>query len=192
MGSVLPRERVAVFEVSDPAMSIQMSQPISGVSAGTERELMTVYPSISSSFLGKLLGQLYNSIPIGLAGVKVSHLLFPLPTSPIALALYFLEKIFGRKYTLTNRSLQVWSSLGKRMRRTIALADVGDVLVNEVPGQAFYKAADLVILASDGKPILTLDAVPRAEVFRETILKAQAARMQSDATLANIEARQPA
>lgn len=171
-------------------MATTVVQPISGVSTGSEAEIMTVYPSIGSTGLGRLLGRLYESLPMGNGQIKLSHLLFPLPTAPLATLSYFLLKIFGQRYTLSNRSVKIWSSLGSTLIRQVDLNDIGEVSVSQLSGQEFFKCADLHLEGKDGKPLLTLDAVPRAEVFRQTILEARDASTQVRDSLATIEARQ--
>jgi len=167
-------------------------QAISGVSAGVENEIMTVYPSVASTGAGRFLGLLYESIPLRINGVKLSHLLFALPTSPLALLIYLLLKMGGRRYRLTNRSIQVWSMLGQRLYSQAPLDAIAEIRVEQHPGQVFYKAADLILLGADGAELLRLDGVPRADVFRHTVLKARDARSQVEASLTRIQARQPA
>ena len=171
-------------------MSSQKPQAISGVSASRETEMMIVYPSIASHWLGQILGRLFESIPLKIHGIKLSYLLFPLPMIPAALGLYFHLKVFGERYVLTNRSLGRQAALGSRVISQIPLADVDRIEVEQSPGHVFYKAADLAIFAADGKSLMRLEAVPRADVFRQTILKASVARQQVGASLATIEARQ--
>jgi Bacterial PH domain len=167
-------------------------QAISGVTAGVETEIMTIYPSVASTGLGRILGSLYESIPLKINGVKLSNLLFVLPTAPFALALYAMLKIAGRCYRLTNRSVQIWSTLGQRLYVQATLGDIRAVEVEQSPGQVFYKSADLVLRGADGAPILRLEGVQRAEVFRQTILEARDAHAQVEASLATIRARQSA
>ncbi|GAB4136113.1 MAG: hypothetical protein Tsb009_03030 [Planctomycetaceae bacterium] len=170
-------------------MATATVQPISGVTTGTEVEIMTVYPSIGSTGLGQFLGSLYNSIPLGNFPVKLSHLLFTLPTAPLAVLAYFLLKLFGVRYTLTNRSVQIWKSLGNTLIRQINLNDIGDISITQTPGQVFYKCSDLHLEGKDGKPLMTLEGIPRAEVFRQNILEARDAAVRVRASLAAIEAR---
>lgn len=170
-------------------------QAISGVSSSSEAEVMTVYPSISSNGLGRTLGLLYDSIPLKINGIKLSYLMFPLPTAPIGLAMYGILKALGSSYQLTNRSVKIWQMmLGSRasLTKQVALTDIDRVEVVQLPGQAFYKAADLVLYSADGNTQLRLAGVPRADVFRATILKAVNARKQTIEALAQIESRQTA
>ena len=135
---------------------------------------------------------LNDSIPIKINGLKLSHLLFPLPLSPFALLEYFRLKLFGNRYVLTNRSVQKWKSLGSRLVSQVSLSDIDQIDVEQSPGQAFYRAADLILLGAAGKPLMRLQAVPCAEVFRQTIFKARDAHLQVEASLAAIQARQSA
>ncbi len=101
---------------------------------------------------------------------------------------YFVLKIFGQRYLLTNRSLQIWTSIGERMIQEVPLGQIADVSVEQKPGQEFYHAADLVMLDAGGNEILTLAGVPRADVFRQTILKSRDASTQVAAASATIGA----
>ena len=166
-------------------------QAIAGVSAGAEREIETVYPSIAAGGIGRLIGSLCDSVPIRIGGVKLSALLFGLPTAPLALALYAFSKLFGRRYVLTNRSLKLLSSVGETLFRQVALAEIDNIAVDVLGGQRFYHAGNLILLKSNGDEITTLEGVNRPERFRQIILDARDARLQSDASLAVLEARQP-
>lgn len=171
-----------------------MSQPqaIAGVSSQQERTVAITYPSISAWGIGRALGVLYESIPIRLGVIKLSYLLFPLPLAPVTLLLYLLQKGLGNTYEVTNRSVRTWSmSLGKRGRlvREVDLDAIDDVGIEQSPGQVFFKASDLHLLAPDGSSIAVLPAVVHAATFRQTILKARDARRQTDAALGNIKAR---
>lgn len=170
-------------------MSTARPQAVAGVSASKENVVMSVYPSVGATMLGKALGRLYELIPLPGLPFKLSHLLFPLPTAPLALAAYGLLKVGGSRYVLTNRSVQIWSALQPNMRQQVPLADVAEVEVEQDPGQVFYKSADIVLRNAAGQSILRLAGVPRADVFRETILEAADARRLVQASLATIQAR---
>jgi hypothetical protein len=150
---------------------------------------MAVYPSIAGTGIGKALGRLYESMPARICGIKLSHLLFPLPTAIIAITLYFYLKIAGEVYALTNRTLQLRTSLGNRLKREIPLSSIDQVVVRQEPGQEFYPAADIYLLNKAGETMMTLPGVLRAEVFRQTILEARNALNQVTASLATISAR---
>jgi hypothetical protein len=169
-------------------MLTQPPPAISGVSSG-QALVMAVYPSIAATWLGKLLGQWYESMPVRICGIKLSHLLFPLPTSIIALKIFAYLKVFGEIYVLTNRTVQLRSSLGNRLLREVSLSDVDQIVVRQEPGQEFYPAADIYLLNKAGATILSLPGVPRADVFRHTLLDAKNARDQVTASLSTIKAR---
>jgi hypothetical protein len=169
-------------------MSIHKPPAIAGVASG-QALIMAVYPSIACTEIGKLLGRMYESIPTRVFGIKLSHLLFPLPTAGIAVGLYFYLKIVGEVYVLTNRTLQLRHSLGNRLIREIKLADINHVVVKQEPGQEFYPAADIYLLDKAGATMMTLPGVLRADIFRETILEARDARSQVAASLAVIGSR---
>src|SRR5262249_29981936 len=118
------------------AMLMQKPPAISGVSSG-QALIMAVYPSIAATGMGKLLGRLYESMPARVCGIKLSHLLFPLPTSIIAIVLYFYLKLMGEVYVLTNRTVQLRRSFGNRLLREIPLSAIDQVVVRQEPGQEF-------------------------------------------------------
>jgi hypothetical protein len=167
----------------------QRPPAIAGVSTGPAF-IMTVYPSIAATGIGKILGRLYGSIPVRIGGIKLSHLLFCLPTAGFAAVGYFLMKLSGEVYALTTRSVQLRKSLGNRLIREVPLSSIDQVVIRQEPGQEFYPAADIYLLNKAGQTIMTLPGVPRAEVFRQTILEARSAQDQVAAALATISARQ--
>ncbi len=170
-------------------MSTSKVQAIAGVSPGVSREVMTVYPSVAASPIGRLLGNIYESIPIRIFGVKISHLLFCLPSAPLALIGYFMLKITGVRYTITSQSVQVWRALGNSLIEEVPLASIDKIGLYQDSGQKFYRAHDLVLQSADGKTLTTLEGIPYGDIFRNTIMEARDARMENDAALATIAAR---
>ena len=163
---------------------------ISGVSASNEAEIMTVYPSIAAYGLGRILGSIYECVPLRIMGVKLSNLLFVLPTAPIPALLYFMQKATGQKYVLTNRSFQIWHALGSRKITQVALSDITDVIIRIQPGQEFYKAGDLILVGGKGNDeLMTLAGVPYPHIFRQTILEARDSRQMVAKSLETIKAR---
>lgn len=170
-------------------MANRKPQAIFGVSAGVENVLDVRYPSVCATGFGRLLGRLYELIPLSINGIKLSHLLFPLPTSPLALLIYFYLKVAGQRYVLTNRSVQKQTGLGTRLLDQSALSDVAEIEVHQRRGQEFFRAADIDLLSADDRLLMRLEGVPRAEVFRQTILEARDARRGVEASLATIAGR---
>ena len=76
------------------------------------------------------------------------------------------------------------------MVKQVDLLEIDEVVITAQHGHEFYRCADIELIGQDGSTLLTLAAVPRAEVFRTTILKARDAAMQVKESLATIEARQ--
>jgi hypothetical protein len=170
-------------------MSTGKPQAISGVSAGVETVAMNVWPSICATGAGRGIGRLSDSIPFKINGIKLSYLLLTPIAIPFALLFYFWLKVFGERYTLTNQAVERWSSLGTRRLARVSLDDLATVAIVGQPGQAFYHAADLELRDKAGNRLMTLAGVPRADVFRQTIIKARDARQQVAASLAKINAR---
>ena len=172
-------------------MTSPNKQPISGVSANHENVVMTIWPSVCAGAIGRILGQLMDlsSVKIPFTDIPITNALVSLATAPLFAAGYFAEKILGKKYVITNRSVQIWSSLRPRKEREVALGDFADIDIVQRPGQSFYNAADIALLGSNGLPILVLAGVPRPVVFRQTILKAREARTKVAEALATIAER---
>jgi hypothetical protein len=170
-------------------MSPEKPQAISGVSAGVENVVMAVWPSICATGGGRALGRLLDSIPLKINGIKLSYLLFGIPAMLAALPMYFLRKLVGERYVLTNQAIERWKALGARRLGRVSLDDIETVAIVRQPGQAFYHAADLQLRDKSRKRLMVLAGVPRADVFRQTILKARDARRQVAASLAVIQAR---
>lgn len=162
---------------------------IAGVSSTGEVEIRTKYPSIGATGIGQFLGSLYESIPARIWGVKLSHLLFVLPSAPLAIVGYALTKISGERYVLTNRSIQRWASLGSRQIQSIPLAEIHEIAIETRPGMVFYKCGNLHLQDAKGNTLMLLKGVNRPEVFRETVLKSRESRTQVEASLATIQAR---
>lgn len=154
-----------------------------------ERRLMTVYPSIAATAVGRFLGGLYESIPIRLGRVKLSHLLFPLPTAPVALVIYFVLKAFGNRYELTSQRLRVLRGLRQKAIVEVPLDEIGRVDCVSSFGQTFFRAGTLVLRNHLGTELARLGGVVRPEMFRRTILDGRDALVRTDAALRTIEGR---
>lgn len=166
-------------------------QAIAGVSAGSEREIETVYPSIAAGAISRTIGSICDMIPVRIGGVKLSALLFSLPLAPLALTGYIWLKFFGPRFVLTNHALQTRGAMSDRLIREVALGEIDNIAVDVLAGQSFYHAGDLILLKAGGDEIATLAGVGRPARFRQVILEARDARLLNDAALATIDARQP-
>ena len=166
-------------------MSNLKSQAIAGVSAGSENQLMTKWPSIAALGLGRFLGQLMASVPI--------RFLLALPVgAPVGVLLYFVQKVTGERFTITNKSVQRWTGLGGRMIQRIELSDIANIEVRQQSGQAFYNASDLLLLNAKGDVAMRLEGLPHADIFRENITKARESFLRVQESLNTIKARHTA
>ena len=154
-----------------------------------ERPVLTAYPSIAALGAGRALGVLYESIPIRIGSIKISHLLFPLPTSPIALVLYVWMKVVGPRYLLSTTRLRIDHGMSARAAGDVPLDEVGRVEVATTFGQRFFHAGTLVVRDHMGTERLRCPGVVRPEMFRQTILDARDALISTDAALRTIDAR---
>jgi len=165
------------------------TQPIAGVSSGYENVIEELYPSISMTGLGQFLNQLYESMPVSLNGIKLSHVLFVLPTMPLGLLTYFLLKIGGTKYLITNRAVKRMASLGTRQIEEVPLAQIDQVVIDPDSRLAFFRTGDVRLVNSAGDTLLLLRGVPYPDRFRQVILEARDARKYVAASLATIANR---
>ena len=149
-------------------------QSIAGVSppAVAETTIMTVWPSVASSPLGRALGRLYR-MRGGIGPFSIGRVAL-LATIPVGLMLYLSMRLPWaiRRYRLTNRRVAVESGISPRVEQYVDLDrfDAIDVVVS--PGQEWYAAGDLVFRRGQTET-LRLPGVSRPESFRQTCLKAR-------------------
>jgi hypothetical protein len=163
-------------------------QAISGVSPQFESVVEELYPSIACTVIGEFLNRLYECVPVRIWGVKVSNLL-ALPTAPIAVAVYLLLKVFGTRYTITNRAVNRVSSLGIRLLESVPLAQIAQASIDPDSRQEFYGTGDVRLTNSTGDTLMLIRGVPYPERFQQVILETRDARGQVAASLAQIQAR---
>lgn len=172
-----------------PATIVRKLQPVAGVSVGYENVVEVLYPSITASGLGRMLAGLYDSIPVRVWGLKLSNLLFCLPTAPLGALIYLLQKVVGEKYVVTNRVVKRCDAMGVQLRGSAALSDVADVRILEETRSEFFATADLELLNSSGAVVLKLPAVGGPERFAQVIREAADAKRQVESSLKAIHAR---
>ena len=163
-------------------------QAIAGVSPTLESRIMTEFPSIGATALGRLIGQLLDSVPAKICGVKLSYLIFGLPLAPLGLLLFLLNRL-GSRYILTNRSVQIWSTMGSERTSSVDLNDIASVELDQLPGQSFFRAADIRLKAASGQTIMLLSGVADAGAFQNAIRGAVQSRRLVQASLATMNAR---
>ena len=172
-------------------------QAISGVSAGAETEVMTIWPSIAAGgmlgSISRLIGGLMNMLPIPVIGqLKLSHVLFAPIAIGVTLPIYFLSKLVGQKYRITNNAVQIWSNIGQRRFASVPLLDIDEIEIESDSSLDYYNAGDVVLRDGKGTVLQRFPGVVRPDVFRENILKTRDARKFVADSLANINARQTA
>ena len=151
-------------------------QIISGVvpPSVAEATVMTVWPSVAATTLGRSLGRLYR-IRDGFGPLSIGRLAL-LATIPLGLMLYLSMRIPWaiRRYRLTNRRVMIERGINPKVEQYVDLDrfDAIDLIVS--PGQEWYAAGDLVFRRG---PIetLRLSGVSRPESFRQTCLKTRQA-----------------
>lgn len=170
------------------AMLTKKVQAISGVSPQFESIVEEMYPSIACTGIGQFLNGLYECIPVKIWGVKISHL-FALLTAPIGVLVYLALKVFGTRYTVTNRHVNRVSSLGIRQLESVPLAQIAYVSIDPDSRQAFYRTGDIRLTNAAGDTLMLMRGIPYPERFCQVIQEMRDARSQVAASLARIEAR---
>ena len=134
-----------------------------GWNAGTLAEIMTAYPSIAAWAVGSGDRQALRRRPLqderrALAAALGRRCVVADRGADRsvrgAFAVFGARRCFGKRYVLTNRSV-VRETNDRRadgVDKSIS-HDIKQIIIRELPGQAFYKAADLVCAGGDGKTL---------------------------------------
>jgi len=164
-----------------------MQQSIPGEVPAQVQEVtvMTVWPSLSATGFGRFWGRLF-ALEYGFRvfGVPLTvGRLMALASIPFMLALYFLMRLprfpgilIGIRnpwcwhYRLTNRRVVMENPFGSEIK-SVALDRFDSIEIVVQPGQAWFKAGDLVYRLGQTETF-RIAAVPRPETFRQTCLKA--------------------
>jgi hypothetical protein len=151
-----------------------MKPPLPGVAPPELGEVnaMTVWPSIGSHPLGRLIGRLCSNR----AGFGIFTLgnFWALATIPFSLVLYFWLKMpyLCKRYTLTNRRIIICKGLAPRDDKWIELDEFDACEIEILPGQEWLRSGDLVFCHGEIE-LLRLSGVVRPTVFRNVCLTAQ-------------------
>jgi hypothetical protein len=149
-------------------------QSIAGVSPPSVKEttVMTVWPSVASTSLGKMLGRLFR-IKDGFGPVSVGRLAL-LACTPIGLMLYLSLRLPWaiQRYRLTNRRVIVERGMNPRIQQFVDFDKFDSIELVVDPGQEWYAAGDLVF-RKGAVETFRLPGVSRPESFRQTCLKVQ-------------------
>lgn len=160
-------------------------QSIAGVSPPgvTETTVMTVWPSVASTSLGKSLGRVFR-IREGFGPLSFGRMAL-LACTPIGLMLYLSLRLPWaiQRYRLTNRRVIVERGVRPRIQQYVDFDQFDSIEVAVEPGQEWYEAGDLVFRKGQVETF-RLPGVSRPESFRQTCLKVQ----QSYRSVAAIQA----
>jgi MFS family permease len=170
-----------------------MKQAIAGVTPFRvgEATIMIVWPSIASTWFGRMMGRLYR-IKAGIGFVTLGNLI-ALASAPL-MAMAILGKFIAAfvagipllglpfrllpngviRYILTNRRVIIARGLKPAAEQYVELDRFDDIEVVVQPGQEWYPAGDLVFKRGAVETFL-LRGVLRPETFRQTCLKARQA-----------------
>lgn len=193
-------------------MPVAQPQAIAGVSAASENVVLVEYPSIGGAMIGKGIGSIYeglNSIAskrsskpgsrssVAVLGFLVLFLLVEVPllllvtaiAAPLGILGIIIERLFGNKYVVTNRTVQIWKSLGATMLQSVPLGEIADIQTQQAAGQEFYRCGDVILLGKGDKILLRLDGVPNPQIFRELLLQTRDARVKVESALKTINSR---
>ena len=168
-------------------MSESLKQAIPGVSPSNlgEVTVMTVWPTVASTWLGRKLGSLYESFepkntsaPDSLSGAMSQIFcirnLVVLATIPGALKCWAWTILPFRclRYRLTNRRVIIARGYTAQDVASVPLDQFDSIEVQVRPGQAFYHAGDLVFHRGTVETF-RLAGVSRPHAFRNTCLAAR-------------------
>jgi hypothetical protein len=155
-----------------------MKQAIAGVAPPelSEVTIMTVWPSIGMTGLGRSLGRAFQS-RLGVGNIFTLGNILKLATIPITLGLFFAMLLvpgLNRRYRLTNRRLLIEAGLSPKIQSAVLLDDFDAIDLETLPGQEWYPCGEMIF--RKGKvETFRLSAVPRPESFAQVCLKAQRA-----------------
>ena len=147
-------------------------QSIAGVSPPgvSEATVMTVWPSVASTSLGRALGRLFR-LRGGVGAFSWGRLAL-LACTPIGMMLYFSIRLPWaiKRYRLTNRRVIVERGINPKIEQYVDLNRFDTIDVDVDPGQEWYAAGDLIFRRGQVET-LRLSGVSRPESFRQTCLK---------------------
>ena len=170
-------------------MLMQKPQAISGVSPNHESVIEDVYPSIAETTIGDFIARILDSIPTRVWGMKISNLAFGLLVAPLAVAVYFWQKVFGVRYILTNRAVKKANSMGLRLHQAVPLEQISTISVDPDSRQSFYQTGDIRLVNAAGQTLMLLRGIPRPDRYVQVIQEAVDAKRHVESALARINAR---
>jgi hypothetical protein len=152
--------------------AVERRSSIAGVvpPATAEATVMSVWPSVAATWLGRFLGRLYG-IDIGFGPLTVGNCIAA-ASIPVAVGLYLGMRLPWAitRYRLTNRRVTIDRGIGGKVEQFVDLGRFDSVEIEVQPGQEWYPAGDLVFRQGPVET-LRLTGVRRPEAFRQACLK---------------------
>jgi hypothetical protein len=147
-------------------------QSIAGVTPPSTAEVtvMTAWPSVGGTSIGKFLGRLYR-IHLGFGPVRIGRLAL-LMTMPAGLMLYLSMRLPWAicRFQVTNRRVTVNRGVRAAVERFVELSRFDTIELVVQPGQEWFDCGDLVF-RNGPVETLRLNGVSRPEPFRRVCLE---------------------
>lgn len=147
-------------------------QSIAGVTppATAEVTVMTAWPSVGGTGLGRALGRLYG-LQAGVGPLRLGRLAL-LATIPIGLTLYLSMRLpwAMRRFRVTNRRVTMDRGISPRVEQYVDFDRFDTVELVVHPGQEWFDCGDLVF-RQGAVETLRLSGVSRPEPFRRVCLE---------------------
>ena len=154
-----------------------MIPPTAGVAPDATNEIliMTVWPSLAARTDGRALGRIYEiDSGIDVLGIPITvGRILALLSAPFVVPLFFmtLNPFSAIRYRLTNRRVIVEKGWRGGEVASVSLDRFDNIQVEVLPGQAWYRAGDLVFRLGQTETF-RLPGVPNPEPFRHTCMGA--------------------
>lgn len=165
--------------------------PIAGVSPARETVLENVFPSVASHGLGRWIGSVMGQVgglsplPFRLLALVIVGAIL----APLGALLYFVVKVTGTSFLVTNRSVQERSVLWGNLVTQVALTEIQGVEINTQEGYAFHRVGDVRLLGANGQTLLVIPAIQFPERLARVILEVRDAQLRSSEALRQIQSR---
>ena len=133
------------------------------------------YQSIAATAVGRLLGRVMNCLPLRVGRIRLSHVLMAPVVTPLAVLVYLVHKLTGRRFDVTATDVRELPMIGSEPVRTLPLTHVAAADVRVRGGQAFFNAGDVVLSATGEETPFILNGVSRPDRVCESLNAAASA-----------------
>jgi len=143
----------------------------------TETNVMTTWPTIGATAVGRLVGSLC-SVRIGLGRYFTIGRLMALATVPFTLVVFAWQlcPFVCRRYTITSRRIVIQKGYSATDSESVSLGSFDAIDIEVLPGQASLHSGELLFRRGD-EELLRLSGVSRPEVFRQICLETHSAKV---------------